>query len=602
MGKIGKLAAMVRPVWRALRDLMEAKLDAFRERRFLALTKLLAFEGGRRFPAFVREFLQESSLRPGAPSLEALGRRAQGCHTLLAQTSPALSYSILMPVYRPKPRFFECALRAALDQSAPQMEVLVGFDGKPSGELTEIVSRLRSSHARGAALRDFTFEHGGISATTNALAQRAVGTHLLFMDHDDWMRPDLLYRYEQTLRLTGAPFQTVLSCDELKIDVSDSILPGTRVHKADRPTFPYFFQNHIAHALLVPKALFDQVGGLRTVCDGAQDYDLCLRLDLGGARFENIPLPLYAWRSHPQSTASSADVKHSTSDNGLRAFTDYVAARGLAWDTEAGLLPTQYRARPRVTQIPAVHAILPFRDGGTLTQKAVASLRRQTGIDVRITAVDNGSRDLSIGRALEAEGCEVLRVDEPFNYSRLNNFAEKNSKFAADTPLVLFMNNDVELDAGALREMIGWALEAPIGAVGCRLHYPNGLLQHGGIELDRRGPAHKETWVYPEGGRPEASLGRTLVLRTCDAVTAACLLTRREVHRAVGGFDENLYPIAYSDTDYCRRIRERELFVLYTPFARGVHDESASRPRGAVEDFESSEWLNRKRLFFRGRA
>lgn len=534
-----------------------------------------------------------------------LKERVEGLHRLLPEPlsdSARMSYSILIPVYRPNPIFFEKALRSALDQTAPRLEVLVGFDGPQPKEVEDVINRLREESPRARECIqvvhcDRARTGGGISRTTNELAEKARGRFLLFMDHDDWIRPDLLYRYEQTLRLMPDPEVTVLYCNEYKINEKDEAIASSFFWKPEQPIFPYLFINFICHCLLVPRDLFVKSGRLRPECDGAQDYDLCLRLDLAGARFQNVPFFLYAWRIHSGSTAKDAGAKEYVTAAGIRALGDYAQAKGLDWGNfQKAYFPTSYRAEPRIHGERRVQVIIPFKDQREMTLKAMRSIEGQKGqgLSVQMTFVDNKSSDRGIGTELEAGGAEVLSLQEAFNFSRINNYAVANSTHQ-DCPYILFMNNDVELDPNALYEMLRWIDQPRIGMVGCRLHYPDGTLQHGGLELSPVGPAWRMEFRSHDAllALEKSFLAR--VHQVTEAVTAAAVLIRRDVFRQVGGFDEQWYPIAYSDTDLARRLRKRGLYSFYTPDAFGVHHESKSRGFSRFEEMESSRWLYEKR-------
>jgi GT2 family glycosyltransferase len=424
------------------------------------------------------------------------------------------------------------------------------------------------------------------------------------MDHDDWIRPDLLYRYELALRLSPTLEDRVLYCNEYKINERDEAIASSFIWKPEKPVFPYLFINYICHCLLVPRDLFFKAGKLRPECDGAQDYDLCLRLDLAGASFQNVPFFLYAWRIHSGSTAKSSAAKDYATPAGIRALGDYVAAKGLDWeDVGMGYYPTSYHARPRIHSVKKIHAIIPYKDNRELTLKAVESLLKQgnDGFTLRITCVDNGSLDSRIADELRSKGVEVLASQEPFNYSRINNLAVKQSCHQ-DSQCLFFMNNDVELNPDALAEMVRWIDQPLIGMVGCRLHYPDQTIQHGGVELSPLGPTWQMEYRHRDVGKKflESFYARTMGVS--DAVTAACVLVNRAVFLRVGGFDEVFYPIAYSDTDLARRFAEIGYYCLYNPFAFGVHHESKTRGESRFEEMERSSWMCRQRSLDRQAA
>lgn len=209
---------------------------------------------------------------------------------------------------------------------------------------------------------------------------------------------------------------------------------------------------------------------------------------------------------------------------------------------------------------------------------------------MKITAVDNRSSDPSIAEAIKKLGGEVIHIDEPFNYSRLNNLAVNRTQTANDCDMLLFLNNDVELEPDALSEMVRWCAQPGIGMVGCRLNYPDGRLQHGGVRL-YTGMKKAMRWDHIEKFRSFDEMDESKTLGLFDAVTAACAMMKRKTFLEVGGFDEVWYPIGYSDTNLAIKLAARGLKCFYTPYGVGIHHESISR-KTSIEDFENSWWLH----------
>ncbi|MFN4174539.1 MAG: glycosyltransferase, partial [Parachlamydiaceae bacterium] len=165
----------------------------------------------------------------------------------------------------------------------------------------------------------------------------------------------------------------------------------------------------------------------------------------------------------------------------------------------------------------------------------------------------------------------------------------------ARSDLILFLNNDAVLNPGAIAEMARWANQPLIGMVGCLLFYPNGLVQHGGVKLLQKG-GYEDTmnWIHHDHKKSFESSRLAKMLHIDDAVTAACALMRRDVFEKVGGFDEEAFPIAYSDTRLACKVAKENLFSLYTPFASGIHHESLTRKGNAIEDFDRSIFWHNK--------
>ena len=166
----------------------------------------------------------------------------------------------------------------------------------------------------------------------------------------------------------------------------------------------------------------------------------------------------------------------------------------------------------------------------------------------------------------------VLRVEGEFNFSRLIN----RGAAVAKGEVLAFLNNDIDAsDPGWLREMVSHAVRAGVGAVGARLWYPTGTLQHGGVVLGLGGVAGHVFAGVPQGHA--GYFNRTYLQQNCSAVTGACLLVRKEVFSEAGGFDETNFAISFNDIDFCLRLRAAGLGNVWTPYANLIHHESASR-------------------------
>jgi GT2 family glycosyltransferase len=527
-----------------------------------------------------------------------LFERVQGLHSLLPN-SPQFKYSILLPVNEPHSKYLKQALDCALKQTAPQFEVCVGLVEPVSSEILAILEQYDSNRLRVFRLAAGTAGRISLLKITQNLSENAQGDYLLLITQETRLELDLLYRLEQCLRLLLEPENSVLYCNEFQIDDLGRPVPNSKTSKRYQIPFPYVFQDFISNVLLVPKPLLTRSLSTCTDlgCNETFHYQICLSLDLLKVEFHLAPFQLCGVHKPTTQTPRRAQA-------GLHALSEYVKKKELNWNITPGLIPGALRASPQLQNQPepelCVQIIIPFRNQKALTLKAVKSALVQKGVKTFVTAVDNASTDPTIAPELEKLGIEVLTVNEPFNYSRLNNIGAKKSRYASQCSLILFLNNDVDLKNTVVWEMAQWIHQPKIGIVGARLVYPNGLLQHGGVNLEKAKTTHTLHWYHTDGGLSEAHQLDSKVIHICDAVTAACALMQRKVFEAVGGFDEVWYPVAFSDTDLCVRLRATlGLYSLYTPYAEGVHFESASRGSALHEEMEASYWfykntLNRK--------
>ncbi|MHB8594936.1 MAG: glycosyltransferase family 2 protein, partial [Acidimicrobiales bacterium] len=284
---------------------------------------------------------------------------------------------------------------------------------------------------------------------------------------------------------------------------------------------------------------------------------------------------LYHWRAVAGSTAGDAGAKPWAHEASRRVVEDAVARRGIDGAVETGPFPGAYHVRRRVQGRPRVTLIIPFRDQAALTARCLASLDADPGYDnYELVLVDNGSTEpetMALRDRLGAPGIRVLEYPGTFNWSVVNNLAAA----AGSGELLLFMNNDVEASRpGWLHALVELAQRPDVGAVGARLLFPNGVVQHAGVTLGINGIAGHLFMGMPGG--ETSYFGWDRVVRPYSAVTGACMMTRRDVFESVGGFDEEL-TVALNDVDYCMRVVDAGYAVLYTPHAQMTHHESVSR-------------------------
>jgi GT2 family glycosyltransferase len=228
-----------------------------------------------------------------------------------------------------------------------------------------------------------------------------------------------------------------------------------------------------------------------------------------------------------------------------------------------------------------VSVIIPTRDRADLLERCVEGLLHRTDYpELEIIAVDNGSKEQRTLQLFEKYALHVVPFPDEFNWSAMNNAGAR----AAAGEVLLFLNNDTDvMEPGWLKELAGHAMRREVGAVGAKLLFADGTVQHAGIWL---GPGiFARHLLRLSDDRDEGYLGQLSLTRNLSAVTGACMAMRRQVFDEVGGFDES-FPVSYSDIDLCLKLRQRGYRVVWTPHAKLLHLESASRGSG--------EWRWRK--------
>lgn len=513
------------------------------------------------------------------PIIKKLERTAQGLHTLLP-SDDRFSYSILISINVPRlPLLIEC-IQSALNQTAPKVEILIGLKETTAEEVKKTLATLQKDNP--TKIKVFTFTND--CPIINKLAESAAGNFLLLLGEHDWIRPDFLFRFEQTLRVFSDPEKHVLYCNFNYVSEQGFFIPSSTHTQPPKLNFPYFFKEFEEKGLLIPSVLWKKIGGLHFENRGAEYEELLLNLDLAGASFQRIPLCLYSARASTIGNEPKSEKAFS------HVLEKYFLSKKLNWHCSEGYLKKTVRVIPPLPKASSIQVIIPYKDQKELTLKCLKSVLQQQEVLYTITAIDNRSTDKSIAETIRSHGGEVIAIDEPFNYSRLNNLAVKMTQMANHCDTLLFLNNDVELAPDAMQEMLRWIEQPQIGIVGCRLHYPNGQLQHGGVKINYQGKEEMR-WEHIEKYRKFEDMQLSKTIHLCEAVTAACAMMKKKFFLEIGGFDETWYPIAYSDTHLAVKATAKGLKCLYTPYATGIHHESISRLSG-IEDFENSWWLH----------
>ena len=514
--------------------------------------------------------------RWAAESLPLALKRAGARYGALPVGAPLVS--IVCPVFRPEIGAFLAAVDSVRAQSYPHWELLLVDDASKDAALAQAMQALAEADARIKLLPQK--KNGGIARATNAGIKAASGAFVAFFDHDDVLEPGAL---EIMLRAQAATGAKLLYSDEDKIERG-----GGLSDPHFKPDFNYRLLldvNYICHFVMVEAALLRKVGGLNAALDGAQDHDLLLRLCemISPAEIHHVPEVLYHWRKSGSSTAAGGSgAKPEAAEAGVRAVAAHLARRGLdaAVESRGGL--TCYRTS---WEIPAarrkkagVSILIPFRDHVEMTRECVEAIRRHTkGVNYEVILLDNWSTvpeaELFTAEQANLPNTKVVRIAEPFNYSRINNMGAR----AAAHEFLLLMNNDVFVqDAWWLRVMLDECLVDPrVGGVGAKLLYPGGAVQHAGVVLGVGGVADHAFRGIP--GDAPGYMMHAMAAQEISAVTGACMLVRREAYEQAGGLDERDLTVAFNDIDLCIKMTQAGWRIIFVPDAVAEHRESMSR-------------------------
>jgi GT2 family glycosyltransferase len=497
----------------------------------------------------------------------------------LREESRAFAYqpcvSIITPVFNTPVAWIEDCVQSVLDQVYEKWELILIDDDSTNPELLKFLPELAARDDRIVLTKNA--KRGGISAASNHGLELAQGEWIGFLDHDDLLEPDALFQHVKWLQ------------DHRDTDLLYSDEDKLTEEGLDSPIFKpgwspdYFLScNYICHFTIIRAEVLREVGGFHSQFDGAQDYDLFLRIIERTTRIDHVPRILYHWRRSMASTADNIRRKPGSLETGrlaLEAHLERQARRGhvtVDWRTHA------YWIKRDLAEAKPITIIIPMRDRVDLLKRCVDSITRETAYaPYEIVIVNNDSETEEARDFLSATPHRVLNFPGPFNFSALNNFAVEQTT----SPWLLFLNNDTEaIHSDWLTVMAEQIQRTEVGAVGPRLLYPDDTVQHAGIVLGVGGIAEHAFRGFP--AEAPGVCRQLQVTRNYSAVTGACLLTRRDVFNKVNGFDEERLPVTFSDVDLCLKIRRAGYLIVYTPFARLYHHESGTRRR-TVEPMET---------------
>jgi len=489
--------------------------------------------------------------------------------------------SIITPVFNTPVRWLRECIESVLTQTYEKWELILIDDHSTDPETLRCLTELAASDSRIILAKDE--KKRGISAASNRGLALAQGDWVGFLDHDDLLEPDALFQNVKWLQ--KHPEADLIYSDEDKLTERGFDSP---IFKPDWSPDYFLSCNYVCHFTLIRRELIKQVGGFRSKFDGAQDYDLFLRVIEQTNRIDHIPRVLYHWRRTLTSTADNVQCKPGMLQAGRLALEGHLERKQQAGHVTVDWRTYLYWVKRELTEAKKISIIIPVRDRVDLLAHCIDSLTRKTiYAPYEIIVVDNDSQSEDARAYFSHFKHRLLHYSGPFNLSALNNFAVKQT----DSPWLLFLSEHTEvLDADWLTTMAEHVQRPEVGAVGPRLLYPDDTVQHAGIVVGVGGIAE-----YAFRGSPAEVPGvcrQLQATRNYSAVTGACLLTRRDVFEEVGGFDEECLPVHFNDVDLCLKMRRAGYSIVYTPFARLYHHESRVRSQ-PVEPLEANPMRER---------
>jgi GT2 family glycosyltransferase len=470
--------------------------------------------------------------------------------------------SIVVPTYNTPLKFLSEMIKSVVDQTYPNWELCIADGASTQGHVKFALSAFKRRDPRIKV--KFLKKNGGTACNTNVAIALSSGEYIAFLDHDDILPASSLYEIVKTIN--EYPDADFIYSDEDKIT-------GHGKRRFD----PYFKPdwspdllrscNYIGHVVVLKRDLLHKTGNLRIGYEGSQDYDLVLRASEKAQKIVHISKILYHWRTHKKSTAQNPEQKLYIYESARKALLDHLKRKGIVGNVDILPLLGQYKITYKSSEIPFVSIIIQTQNNYHMLKDCIDSILQKTTYKQKeLIIIDIGSCDKNIINYYKhlkkpISHIKVLSWDKAYNYAAVNNFAAQ----ITDGEVLLFLNNNTRvINNDWLDRMIDHVVRKEIGAVGSKLYYPNGTVQHAGLINGREGIAVHLHKYFSKGSF--GYFGRLKAVQNVSAVSGACLMVRREVFTEVGGFDKRL-SCAFNDVDLCFKIREKGYLIIWTPYA-----------------------------------
>ena len=550
-------------------------------RKLLEKIRVLLGFAGRDFRFNHRDY--QRWIMANEPSKLQLDQQRE--HALKLPSKPRIS--IIVPLWRTKQEFLIAMLESVHAQTYGNWELCLA-----ASSIDDVRSTLEQYSRLDERIKvRYLPKNEGIAHNSNQATELVTGEYVGLLDHDDVLAPNALY--EIAKKLNEEKYDIVYS-DEDKVDETGSV----RIHPHFKPDWnPDLLRsyNYISHFFVISRNLLDKIGGFRAGFEGSQDHDLILRATEESKHIGHIPMVLYHWRAHPNSTALDTSSKGGAQIATLKVVQEHLQRVGRKATVSKGPFPGSVRTSYQVIGSPLVSIIIPNQDHSDLLRDCINSIRKATTYqNYEVIVVENGSQQketFELYNELRSwDKFKLLSWSKQYNYAAINNFAATQ----VGGEYILFLNNDVSvITPGWLDELVGQCQWEENAAVGAKLYYADGTIQHAGVVVGLGGIAGHISRLFKHDAH--GYFGSLGLVENLSAVTGACLLVKASKFKKVEGFNED-FSMAFNDIDLCLRLIKNGQLVVWTPYCELYHYES--KTRGLDNTNEKRERLEKEEQLF----
>lgn len=504
-------------------------------------------------------------------------------------------FSIITPVFDPPHEAFERCIATVQAQTFTDWEWCLVDDKSNDMWIRERLLTLQKNDPR---IRVYLREsNGGIVQASNDALGLAIGEFVAFVDNDDEL-------HIEALQLVNDAISQDSAIDYVYTDEDKITEDGRYYDTFLKPRWSperFLAQNYCSHLSVIRRSLVDSVGRFREGFEGSQDYDLFLRVSEHARRIVHVPEVLYHWRALEGSTAKHSDGKPYAFHAAMKAVREALERRNIQADVEQVMHYPFHKISRKLNHHPKISIVIPtcgtvkeiFGRKQCLILNCVSSILKQSSyphFEILIIADTTSSEESRLGFGeIHDDRVHVINYDKPFNFAEKCNFGA----VLCTGEYVLFLNDDTMIvDHDWLEVLAGYLEEPDVAIVGPMLLLEHQTIQSAGHSNNPSPHNFRNGWSLNHPGE----FGELVVARECEGVTGACLLVRRCAFNKVGGMS-SIYPKSFNDVDLCYKLLECGYRIIWTPYTRLFHFESASRPI-AVESTEIEMLFQRWRRKF----